>query len=65
MRPLIRTMASLYQNSQLSGAPVITIPLHIKSTESSVWAYWVKLGEGLECTQFEPSQDRRASNVPS
>lgn len=52
MRPLIRTMASLYKNSQLSGAPVITIPLHIKSTESSVWAYWVKLGEGLECTQF-------------
>lgn len=63
LRPLIRTMASLYKNSQLTGSPVITIPVHVKNTDSS--ACWAKLGTCLKCAHnFKPREDRCAYNAP-
>jgi hypothetical protein len=57
-------MASLYKNSQLTGAPVMTIPLHIKSINSSVCACWAKLRAELKYEHnFKSSQARCAYNA--
>lgn len=65
MSPLIRTMTSLYKNSQLTVSPVHVNNSSTCKKNTNSRACWAKLRTCLKCAHnFKPRQDRCAYNAP-